>query len=242
MKWSWRIGRVGLALTLGAASGQPDRLTAQVSDSGRALTIHVSVVARRLWVIDTAGDTLLDAPVAVGSGRTLAGDTRSWTFRTPVGETRVTAREKDPLWVPPDWYYIELARERGLRLERLALDTPFVLAAGRSLVVRNWQVGILGRDSVFRAFAAGSDVIVGGALFIPPFGTEQRKIPGILGPYRLRLANGLGLHGTPYKESIGKAVTHGCIRLHDADITWLYENVPIGTRVLVDDGRAGASR
>ena len=55
----------------------------------------------------------------------------------------------------------------------------------------------------------------------------------VLGPYRLLLRNGVGLHGTNVPESIGKAVTHGCIRLSDADITWLYENVPVGARVVI---------
>ena len=220
-------------LLLAAASLSPHRLSGQEADSPRALAIHISIAARRLWVVDALGDTLLVAPVAVGSGKTLTGDTRSWTFRTPTGETRVSGKDKEPVWVPPDWYYLELARERTLRLERLALDSPFVLPNGESVTVRGWQVGRLGGDSVFHAFPAGSDVIVDGTLFIPPFGTEQRKMPGILGPYRLRLANGVGLHGTPYKDSIGKAVTHGCIRLHDADITWLYDSVPIGTPVVI---------
>ena len=38
-------------------------------------------------------------------------------------------------------------------------------------------------------------------------------------------------HGTPFKDSIGKAVTHGCIRLSDEDITWLYQHV--GRDILV---------
>jgi hypothetical protein len=220
-------------LLLAAVALSPNRLGGQKADSARALVIHISIAARRLWVVDTLGDTLLAAQVSVGSGKTLKGDTRSWTFRTPTGKTRVTSRERDPLWVPPDWYYVELAKERGLRIERLSLDTPFTLTGERSLVVRNWQVGTLGPDAVFRAFPSGSDVIVDGTLFIPPFGTGQRKMGGILGSYRLGLANGVGLHGTPYKDSIGKAVTHGCIRLHDADITWLYDNVPIGTVVII---------
>ena len=33
--------------------------------------------------------------------------------------------------------------------------------------------------------------------------------------------------------AIGHATTHGCVRLRDADVTWLYEFVPVGTRVYV---------
>jgi lipoprotein-anchoring transpeptidase ErfK/SrfK len=41
------------------------------------------------------------------------------------------------------------------------------------------------------------------------------------------------LHGTPYKESIGLAATHGCVRMRDEDIEWLYEHVPVGTKVYI---------
>lgn len=206
---------------------------AQEPDGTRALAVHISIETRTLRVIAVSGDTLLEAPVAVGSGRTLRDGTRTWTFRTPVGDTRVTGKQKQPIWVPPDWYYIELARDRGLRLERLAPDAPFDLGDGRTLQVRDGQVGLVDRDSLFRTLPAGVDVILDRTVFIPPFGTAQRRIPGVLGPYRLLLGNGVGLHGTPYKDSIGQAVTHGCIRLHDEDITWLYEHVPVGSPVII---------
>ena len=72
-----------------------------------------------------------------------------------------------------------------------------------------------------------------GTLFIPPFGTEERRVAGTLGEFRLLLANGVGLHGTDAPDSIGKGVTHGCIRLRDEAIAWLYANIPIGTRVVI---------
>lgn len=42
-----------------------------------------------------------------------------------------------------------------------------------------------------------------------------------------------GLHGTNNERSIGKYVTEGCIRFHPESIEWLYEQVPLGTKVLV---------
>ena len=50
---------------------------------------------------------------------------------------------------------------------------------------------------------------------------------------RLDLGEGYLLHGTPYKESLGMAATHGCVRLGDEDIEWLYDHVPVGTRVYI---------
>jgi lipoprotein-anchoring transpeptidase ErfK/SrfK len=41
------------------------------------------------------------------------------------------------------------------------------------------------------------------------------------------------IHGTNEPQSIGRAVSSGCIRLLNADVIDLYERVPIGTRVVV---------
>ena len=67
----------------------------------------------------------------------------------------------------------------------------------------------------------------------PPLGTKNRRVPDILGAYALDLGNGYLLHGTPFKETIGAAATHGCIRLRDEDIQWLYDFVPVGTKVYI---------
>jgi lipoprotein-anchoring transpeptidase ErfK/SrfK len=32
---------------------------------------------------------------------------------------------------------------------------------------------------------------------------------------------------------VGRAVTHGCIRLADDDIAWLFRHIPVGTPVYV---------
>ena len=41
------------------------------------------------------------------------------------------------------------------------------------------------------------------------------------------------IHGTNNEGSIGRFVSHGCIRMHNSDITDLYNRVSIGTRVVV---------
>ena len=45
--------------------------------------------------------------------------------------------------------------------------------------------------------------------------------------------NVYAIHGTNDESSVGKAVSHGCIRLHDYDILWLYNNVLIGCVVVI---------
>jgi lipoprotein-anchoring transpeptidase ErfK/SrfK len=44
------------------------------------------------------------------------------------------------------------------------------------------------------------------------------------------------LHGTNEPDSIGKAVSSGCIRLLNQDIIDLYQRVPLGTKVVVLGG------
>jgi lipoprotein-anchoring transpeptidase ErfK/SrfK len=41
------------------------------------------------------------------------------------------------------------------------------------------------------------------------------------------------IHGTNEPDSIGKAVSSGCIRMMNADVLDLYQRVPVGTRVVV---------
>jgi lipoprotein-anchoring transpeptidase ErfK/SrfK len=43
----------------------------------------------------------------------------------------------------------------------------------------------------------------------------------------------IGIHGTNADWSVGHAVSHGCVRLHNRDIARLYKLVPLGTPVLV---------
>jgi L,D-transpeptidase ErfK/SrfK len=44
---------------------------------------------------------------------------------------------------------------------------------------------------------------------------------------------GYGIHGTNNPSSIGKAVSHGCIRMHNQDVLELARIVPNGTRVII---------
>lgn len=44
----------------------------------------------------------------------------------------------------------------------------------------------------------------------------------------------LGFHGTDQPESIGQAVSHGCMRMHNKDVVALYKLVEMGTAVKVE--------
>lgn len=45
--------------------------------------------------------------------------------------------------------------------------------------------------------------------------------------------NFIGFHGTPQENLIGQAVSHGCVRMRNKDIGALFEQVALGTPVIV---------
>jgi lipoprotein-anchoring transpeptidase ErfK/SrfK len=203
---------------------------APIDTSG--LHIVVSLADRSLVVVDD-GDTLRTASVGVGMDSTLTYEGKVWRFQTPRGIRRVIDKVADPKWAPPEWHYVEIANARNLRLVRLPAGRPYVLPDSSKIVVRDGDVGLVRPGEPFRPFAEGEEIIWDSTLYIPPLGTRQRRIAGELGRYRLDLGNGYLLHGTPHTESIGQPSSHGCLRLGDDDIEWLYENVPVGTPVVI---------
>ncbi|MGN1392907.1 MAG: L,D-transpeptidase family protein, partial [Succinivibrionaceae bacterium] len=52
-----------------------------------------------------------------------------------------------------------------------------------------------------------------------------------MGLYALYVGRLYAIHGTNANFGIGLRVSHGCIRLRDEDIKYLFENVPVKTRV-----------
>jgi len=45
----------------------------------------------------------------------------------------------------------------------------------------------------------------------------------------------VGIHGTPNPELLGRAVSHGCIRMRNADVIRVYDRVRLGTTVIVEN-------
>ncbi|MEH1958710.1 MAG: L,D-transpeptidase [Nostoc sp.] len=45
--------------------------------------------------------------------------------------------------------------------------------------------------------------------------------------------NEIGFHGTPDVDLVGTAVSHGCLRMRNSDVRLLYEQVSLGTTVVV---------
>ncbi|HEV2148652.1 MAG TPA: L,D-transpeptidase [Longimicrobiaceae bacterium] len=202
---------------------QEARSAAAIADSVRQLEakesellpserpyLVVSIAERKVSYIK-GDDTLFAAPVAVGSGKTLVLGGRTKRFQTPRGKMSITHKELDPVWVPPNWHYVEVARKRGLRVVDMSNAPPNALAG----------------------FPAGREPIRGNTIYIPPWGSPQRKHKGVLGVAKLEMYDGYYFHGTDNEASIGTAASHGCIRMRKDDILWMYENVPVGTQVYI---------
>ena len=202
------------------------------ADRDRDLRIVISLNDRELWAL-IGPDTLLKAPVAVSTDETLEYAGRTWRFETPRGVRTVIAKKENPVWIPPEWHYAEVARENGLKLAAMKPGKT-TLDDGNWLEVRDNQVGVVDHSTGEFAFLpTDEEVIFDETLFIPPVGTLNRRIEGELGRHMLDTGNGFLLHGTPHKASIGTAATHGCIRLRDEDIRWLYDMMPVGTKVYI---------
>jgi len=202
-----------------------------IAEQSRGFRLVVSLQDRHVWAI-VDDDTVLSAPAAVASGRTLEYAHRKFTFNTPRGIRTVLAKEADPIWQPPEWLYVETAEEYDLKLDHLNNNSRIKLSDGRILTMKDGEAGVL-ENGEFAALPTDEHIVFDNTLYIPPMGSKNRKVDGELGKYRLILGDGYLLHGTPFKESIGLAATHGCVRLRDEDIEWLYEHVPVGTKVYI---------
>ncbi|MGE5421932.1 MAG: L,D-transpeptidase [Ignavibacteriales bacterium] len=59
---------------------------------------------------------------------------------------------------------------------------------------------------------------------------------GAFGARWMRLSapqGGYGIHGTNNPKSIGRAVSHGCVRMYNKDVIEIYPLTPIGTPVTI---------
>jgi hypothetical protein len=197
----------------------------------RGFRVVVSLFDRQLWVLNDE-DTLRSAPAAVVMRSEFEYAGRKWDFDTPRGRRTVRRKEADPVWIPPDWHYAEVARDHGLRLRALP-KKGYRLRDGRRVVVRDSVVGLIMPGVGWAPLPLDEEIVFENTLFIPPLGTKNRRIEGELGKYKLDLGDGFLLHGTPYENTIGLAATHGCVRLRAEDIEWLYNHVPVGTHVYI---------
>ncbi len=69
---------------------------------------------------------------------------------------------------------------------------------------------------------------------IPVFAEDPRRFQrGILGSHAIYFMPDIMIHGTLYEVNLGRNITHGCVRVGEQDLTYLYENVKTGWPVYV---------
>jgi hypothetical protein len=111
-----------LALALCLAAGVATPLDAQTRERLTLLSapeLRASPVVERggyLVVVDLdenllhfmqGRNILWSAPVGTGMGLRLETTDRRWNFGTPTGTFEVKFKEENPVWIAPDWFYIE---------------------------------------------------------------------------------------------------------------------------------------
>jgi lipoprotein-anchoring transpeptidase ErfK/SrfK len=145
----------------------------------RETYVVVDTYRNRLRVF-RGSELLREAICSTGSGVRLRDprNGKEWVFDTPQGEVRIWRKRKDPIWVKPDWAFIEDGYE-------------------------------------------------------PPRGMRDRVDDFSLGDYALDMPDGYLIHGTVFQTLLGRRVTHGCIRLGDEDLKFVYDTVPVGARVFL---------
>lgn len=140
-------------------------------------------------VIDTANNrvylregerTLREMIASCGTGNVLEDPVsgRTWTFETPRGQFQIKSKVNNPVWIKPDWAFIE----------------------------------------------EGEPI---------PKDPRERADANVMGDYALGIGNGYFIHGTLYKRLLGRNVSHGCVRLGDDDLEFLFKTATLGTKVII---------
>jgi hypothetical protein len=196
--------------------------------------ILVSTKDRWLWFV-LGKDTLLSAPVAIGMGKNFEYKGKKYRFETPRGRRKVLGKQEKPIWTVPEWHYLEKAAHRGLTPVYVKPGEVYPLDDGTYLEMQNGEVGRVNHFGNFWPFTPGIEIIFDGKIYVPPLDSPQRRVPDALGPVKLDMGDGYLIHGThEYNEqTIGDAVSHGCVRMRNEDVSRLAVMVDAGTPVFI---------
>ena len=198
-----------------------EKTIGDLQDSHFVITVSTAenkVYARR------DGQLVFEAICSTGKNTSLVSDGQTMVFRTPIGRFHIQSKEENPMWVPPDWHFVEEARKNGMEVVRLNRGQ------------RIDDLSVSGTEVVSSSGAVlepGQLIVRGGAVVIPPVGTRQRSVPDVLGVRRLNLGDGYALHGTQAVSQLGTNASHGCVRLHNDDIARLYDMANVGDEVII---------
>lgn len=157
---------------------------------------------------------------------------------TQRAEQRIRAAQPKGAYVVVDTYRNRLRVFTGGELQREA-----ICSTGSGVVLRDPRDGRqwvfdtpVGERTVLRkvkdpVWAKPDWAFIEEGYTPPKAGSRDRFDDFSLGSYGLYMGDGYIIHGTIFQTLLGQRVTHGCIRLGDADLEWVYKNVPLGAKV-----------
>lgn len=143
-------------------------------------TYVVIDTGRNLLSLYRNGQKALEAVCSTGSGRALSDPVRRrlWVFDTPHGEFYIRAKHPDPVWVKPDWAFLEegepiprdlAARLAPTELGAYALDlgdgylihgTLYERALGLSITHGCVRLGDRDLETVYKTVRIGTPVYI----------------------------------------------------------------------------------
>ena len=219
-------------------------------------TIVISTAENRIW-LRQGGQTVFEAICSTGKGTTLVENGKTTVFETPTGRFKIRSKEENPVWVPPDWHFLEEARKKKGEVVRLGPGEAVDAATGepvaadlsrpggvwsciggarpkhKVLTLKNGSVVEVSPDGTSRELPPGEVIRAGKTVVVPPVTAPQRRFNKVLGKYRLNLGGGYALHGTLATDQLGRSVSHGCVRLADHDLEKLWEMTRVGDQVII---------
>ncbi len=104
------------------AQKEPAQLTKQIKDSQRRISLLqnrmgnlipnnpylIINTTKNTFVLRTKKSIIREGLCSTGSYILLdAGDGQQWIFKTPKGQLRILGKKTNPVWIKPDWAFIE---------------------------------------------------------------------------------------------------------------------------------------
>lgn len=105
---------------------------------------------------------LLEAAISTGRNDTLTYGNRKWVFQTPRGIMSVIRKKKDPIWIRPDWAFLEKGESvpplRSPKRREKGVLGAFLLDLGGGVMIHGTpQENLLGRSVTHGCIRVGYD-------------------------------------------------------------------------------------
>jgi len=163
-----------------ALQQRAESLSSQIAALRPAGTYIVIDTGRNLLSLYKNGEKVHEAVCSTGSGRALSDPVRRrlWVFDTPRGEFSIRAKYPNPVWVKPDWAFLEegepiprdlAARLAPTELGAYAMDlgdgylihgTLYERALGLSITHGCVRLGDRDLETVYKTVRIGTQVYI----------------------------------------------------------------------------------